>query len=368
MDFIDRLRELSKQIPKQVEHIRTEEATKSALVMPFIQALGYDIFNPAEVTPEFVADFGTKQGEKVDYVILQDGKPIMMFECKSVNANLDKLGPSQLFRYFSVSAARIGIFTNGIVYKLFSDLEQPNKMDATPFLELNMLGLEDTTVEEVKKLIKGVFEINAVLVSANEFKYTREIKRQLGAELLDPSVDFVTVFANRIYAGKKVTPTVKAQFAQYVKRAFGQFINDQINARLKSALVPETEEKTDNVAAVAAVPDKQVTTTAEELEAYYIIKAILRDTIPAARITLRDSLTYCSVLLDDNNRKPICRLFFNNTARKSIVFVDQQRNEEKTMIDSLDDIYKHSDRLRAQAALYDKKQTIAPPAGDQSPV
>jgi hypothetical protein len=66
MDFIDQIKALSNQISKRSERLETEEATKNAHVMPFIKALGYDIFNPEEVVPEFTCDVGTKKGEKVD--------------------------------------------------------------------------------------------------------------------------------------------------------------------------------------------------------------------------------------------------------------------------------------------------------------
>lgn len=375
MDFIDKLRELAAKIPQQVEHIRTEEATKSALVMPFINhALGYNVFDPAEVTPEFIADVGVKKGEKVDYVILKDGQPIMMFECKSVNTELDKITPSQLYRYFSVSPVRIGILTNGIVYRFFSDLEEQNRMDSKPFLELNMLNLEEPVVEEVKRFVKPSFDIEAILVSASEFKATREIKRILAAQLQEPTDEFVKVFASQIHPGR-VTPYVKGQFAQYVKRAFNQFINEQINARLKSAAVPDVrapvETPTEAAPATTATSgapvqpanggERQILTTAEELEAFYIIKAILRDTVEAKRIVMRDAQSYCAILLDDNNRRPICRLYFNNTARKLVCFVDEQRHEDRVSIQTLDDLYGLVDRFKMVVAAYNKQPTMLPP-------
>ncbi|MCI5139368.1 MAG: hypothetical protein D3922_13380 [Candidatus Electrothrix sp. AR1] len=82
MDLIDKIKELAVRIPKQIEHIQTEEATKNAFIMPFISALGYDIFNPMEVIPEFTADIGTKKGEKVDYAIKKDDDIIILIECK----------------------------------------------------------------------------------------------------------------------------------------------------------------------------------------------------------------------------------------------------------------------------------------------
>lgn len=125
MDFADRIRDLAARIPNQLAHLRTEEAAKNALVLPFISALGYNVFDPFEVTPELDADVGIKKGEKVDYAILKDGKPVMLFECKACNANLDECHASQLYRYFSVTPARVGVLTNGVVYRFFSDLDLP---------------------------------------------------------------------------------------------------------------------------------------------------------------------------------------------------------------------------------------------------
>lgn len=372
MDFVDRLRELAAKIPQQLEHIRTEEATKTGLIMPFIQALGYDVFNPAEVTPEYIADVGTKKGEKVDYVLLADKKPIVMFECKTVGTDLDNVTPTQLFRYFSVSKARFGILTNGINYRIFSDLEEPNILDSKPFLELDMLALDPTVLEEIKKFGKSVFNVDHILISASDFKYTRQAKRILTAQLQEPDDGFVKYFSNQLYTGR-ITQVQKDQLVRCIKRAFNQYVNEQINSRLKSALVPDTSatavpEPTPPTAtsvsaevtaaatsAASPVPmpaaDKQIVTTAEEVEAYYVIKALLRDAIELKRIVLRDAQSYCAILLDDNNRKPICRLYFNAT-KKSIVFFDANRQEERIYIEQIDDLYKLGDKLTAALAIY----------------
>lgn len=140
MVFNDRIRELSGQVQKQLPHIQTEEATKNALIMPFITALGYNVFNPTEVTPELHADVGIKKGEKVDYAILQDGKPIILFECKWHGADLNKDHASQLYRYFSVTDARFGVLTNGVQYRFYTDLDAANKMDAKPFFEFDLFS------------------------------------------------------------------------------------------------------------------------------------------------------------------------------------------------------------------------------------
>ena len=160
MDFIDELQDLAAKIQRERDQIETEEATKTAFVMPFIKLLGYDVFNPREVVPEYTADVGIKKGEKVDYAILHDGKSAILFECKKCDENLDNTHLNQLFRYFSATEARIGVLTNGIVYRFFSDLEKTNQMDPTPFLEFNLLDMQEPLIGELKKLTKPGFNVD----------------------------------------------------------------------------------------------------------------------------------------------------------------------------------------------------------------
>ena len=148
--------------------------------MPFIQALGYNVFDPTEVVPEFTADIGTKRGEKVDYAIMQDGKPIILIEAKSATSDLNGEHASQLFRYFSVTEARIGILTNGLQYRFHSDLEKPNHMDEKPFLIVDILNFDTRPVSQLKKFSKAAFDVDRILSSANELKYKREIKLLVG--------------------------------------------------------------------------------------------------------------------------------------------------------------------------------------------
>ena len=114
MDFKDEIKQFTERVEKLKPEIKTEEATKNAFIMPFIRSLGYDVFNPLEVIPEFVADIGIKKGEKVDYAIMRDGTPMILVECKHWSENLDPHN-SQLFRYFHTTKAKFGLLTNGIV-------------------------------------------------------------------------------------------------------------------------------------------------------------------------------------------------------------------------------------------------------------
>ncbi|RKZ70536.1 MAG: restriction endonuclease, partial [Candidatus Parabeggiatoa sp. nov. 1] len=262
MDLIDELKALSSKVSKQLDIIQTEEATKNAFVMPFINALGYNVFDPSEVTPELTADVGTKKGEKVDYAILKEGKPIMLFECKWCGIDLDKEHKSQLYRYFSVTDARIGVLTNGVIYRFYTDLEEPNKMDARPFLEFNLLNIKESIVEELKMFSKSVFSLDETLTAATELKHTTEIKRIFAEQLTKPSENFVKFFASQVYSGK-LTQAVKQEFTEFTKKALNHFINDRINERLKSALTTVDEENTSSVSPPIQPPYENQTATKE---------------------------------------------------------------------------------------------------------
>ena len=352
-----------------LDNIQTEEATKNALIMPFIAALGYDVFDPSEVTPELVADVGIKKGEKVDYAILQDGKPILLFECKAKSARLDTEHASQLHRYFHVTSARFGVLTNGVIYRFFTDLEQPNKMDSAPFLELDMLNLKDHDIDEVRKFAKSYFSENEILTSASNLKYTREIKKLLLEEFRTPSADFVRHFAAKVYHGRITQPVVDS-FAEYVSLAHRQLITDHINDRLQTALTVETNTGASQASAgtaqsEAASSDRAaiVTTTEQELEAYYIIKSILRETVDPGRIVMRDVQSYCGILLDDNNRKPIVRLYLDRAEKQIGLFDNTERTEIKSKIERVDDIYQFAAKLVQTVTAYDTKTQ---PVADKS--
>jgi hypothetical protein len=375
MDFIDEIRTLAARIPSQLEHLRTEEATKTALILPFINALGYNVFDPTEVVPEFTADFGAKKSDRVDYAIVKDGKPIMLFECKTAGTDINKEGASQLFQYFSATGVHFGVLTNGVVYRFHSDLENRNRMDPGPFFEFNMLEIDDVVVQELKRFTKSAFDLDSTLVAASELKYTREIKRILSHQLREPSDDFVKLFTSQIHPGR-MRRSAKEQFTQLTKRALNQFINDRVYDRLKSAMTTEgeppsvvapgprgVEAQGEAASAEAGTP---IVTTEEERQGYYIIKAVLRDVIDVRRIAMRDLTSYCAVLLDDTNRKPICRLWFN-APQKYLGLLDEQRHEERIPIQDLDDIYQYTDRLKAAVSYYERPTSAARTEGDQAP-
>jgi hypothetical protein len=353
VDLIDQLRTLATRIQSTKSLIQTEEATKNAMVMPFIQLLGYNVFDPTEVTPELVADIGTKKGEKVDYAILRDGEPIMLFECKKCGGDLHVNHASQLFRYFHVTKSRFGVLTNGLRYKFFTDLEQPNKMDETPFFEFDILDFKERDVDELKKFAKTTFDVDTILNTASDLKYTRAIQERLAGWVSSPPDEFVKLLSVDLIGGRRFTPTIKDQFTQITKRAFEQLIAERINVRLKGAMAAELPAVEESGPIIPRVTDEpEIVTTAEEIEGLHIVRSILRDVVSPRRIVMRDNQSYCAILLDDNNRKPVCRLRFNNTEKLAIGIFDAQKSEEKFPLNHIDELYSFADKLRATVAMH----------------
>ncbi|MDD2191465.1 MAG: type I restriction endonuclease [Bacteroidales bacterium] len=356
MDFKDLITQHTEKISKLKGSIETEEATKNAFIMPFIQILGYDVFNPLELIPEMVCDIGMKKGEKIDYTIVKNGEPIILIECKHWNQDLS-LYDNQLLRYFHVSKAKFGILTNGIKYRFYTDLEVPNKMDEKPFLEFDFENIRESQIEELKKFHKSYFDLETILSTASELKYASELKQVLVKEFLSPSPEFAKVFAKKVYEGM-ITPKISDQFKEILKHSISSHINDIISERLKTALKTSSNEDLKNIDNKDEIVEKsnesKIITTDEEMEGYFIVKSIVRSVIAVERVTHRDAQSYFSIFIDNNNRKLLCRLHFISETNLGISFLDENKKENKYKIEKLDDIYNYSEDLIRIAGLYTK--------------
>jgi len=358
MEFVERLNAMAAKVNQLASSIQTEEATKTAFIMPFIHSvLGYDVFDPSEVVPEYVCDVGTKKGEKIDYAILKDGEIQILIETKKIGEPLNINHASQLFRYFHVTTARISILTNGRHYRFFTDLDAPNKMDEKPFLEIDLLDIDEHVIPELQKLTKSAFDVDSIINAAGELKYVGQIKRVIASQFSQPDDDFIKFFASRVYDGV-ITQKVREQFSLLTRKAASQFLNDQINDRLKSAMsgvsYPTPAEKvvTETQSESSDNAEDRIQTTMDELEGFHIVKAIVRTTVDSKRVIHRDTQSYFGILLDDNNRKPITRLHFNRS-QKYIGIFDKDKNETRHPINSLDDIYEFADQLRDTVGYYE---------------
>lgn len=363
MAFENAVEGLAVRVAEHGPSLTTEEGTKTAIVLPFIaRVLGYDVFDPTEVQPEFTADLGTKKGEKIDYALYHDGQVQMLVECKRIGDPLDIRHASQLFRYFHTSTARIGILTNGQHWHFFTDLDKPNRMDEKPFLQLNLADIDPHALPEIRKLTKESFDLDSVLLAAEELKYVSAMKRLVTRLFDSPSEELVRLLVSQVYEGP-ITARVKETFTPLVGKALRQFVNDRVNDRLKSALqgsapvvpaqlpdgVPPGQDVMEE-ADLAAARD-EVDTTVDEIEGFQIVRAIIASEIAWDRVHARDTKSYFGILIDDNNRKPICRLHFNRR-QKYLSLFDENKQETRIPIDGVGDIYGHAAELRQAAKRY----------------
>jgi hypothetical protein len=353
VDFIDQLKQFSSGITSLREHLKTEEATKHTLILPFLQLLGYNIFNPAEVVPEYTVDVGTKKGEKVDYAIFIKGQPAILIEAKSHDDPLTAYD-AQLYRYFSATTAKFAILTNGILYRFYTDLSETNKLDNAPFFEIDLLNIKDAAVAELKKFHKEAFDAESLFSVAASLKYAKRVKEIMGAELKEPDDDFIRFFLKDIYAGKATQRAID-DFKPIIKKALNQYLNDQLSDMLQAAI--ETTKASERAATEAAVVSEpiaerpQIITTEEELEAFFLVKFLLKDTIDVKRISYKDTTRYLGVLLDGNVTKWICRLYLSQNP-KYLALPGKDKAENKIAITSVDDITRYKAELAAAAKIY----------------
>lgn len=349
MDFADRILGLVDQFEAVKADIKTEEATKMSMVMPLLQALGYNVFNPNEVVPEYVADIGEKKGEKVDYAIMDNGIPVILIEAKACGVDLNPHG-NQLKRYFGPTLdARFAILTNGIEYRFYSDFDHANNMDTKPFLVVQLQpGIRETTIKELKKFHKDNFDSESILDNAQALKYTRELKNYLRAQLNEPEEDFLRFLVKQIYDGT-VTKKILDRMEPIVIKAFGNFVDEMVSDQLNAAY-----RKAKETEATSAEPEVEnlIVTTNEEIEGYHIIKAMLRSRIDADRIQHKDTQSYFGIMVDGNIRKWFCRLFFDS--KKKFIVRRTDDGDERINIESLDDLYGLKGRLEESLGLVDQ--------------
>lgn len=342
MEFEDKLKEFTSRIEKLKKSINTEEATKTSLIMPFFQILGYDVFNPNEFIPEYTADVGIKKGEKVDYAIILDGVVTILIEAKSINENLQKHG-SQLFRYFGTTQAKLAVLTNGILYKFYTDLDETNKMDSTPFLEINLLDMKENDILELKKFTKENFNITNIMSSASNLKYASSIEKILSEEFNNPSDEFIKLILNKgVYDGVK-TQNIIDKYKPILKKSINHYINDLINQKLQN-VINNTSDEHSSDSETDLQEDGGIITTQDELESYYIVKSILSEIVSPKDLYYKDTYSYFGILYENKVTKWICRVFLKENA-KFLIIPDKDKKEIRYEISTISDIYKFKSQL-----------------------
>jgi len=268
--------------------------------------------------------------------------PLFYIECKHWSDEL-KLHNTQLERYFMSTSAKVAILTNGIVYQFFSDIEDNNILDKKPFSEIDLINLKESSVDELIKFQKSLFDLEKIVDSASELKYLKGIKESFELELKEPSTELTKYFAGKVYRGN-LTLKIVELFKGIVKRAISQSFSDEVKTRLKSALEKESDKQKVETKEFEGTKEPKIVTTQQELDGFNIVKAIVRKEVDLSRIYYKDTQSYFAINLDKVTQ-PICRLYFNLIKMKYISLFDENKDETKHRISSLDDIYNHSEEL-----------------------
>jgi hypothetical protein len=353
MEFSERIKDLARRSKNASKSALTEEATKTSVILPLIQAFGFDVFSLDEMVPEFIADVGMKKGEKVDFVLKIDGKLSVLIEVKPISMSLGSAQYSQLFRYFGVTDARLAVLTNGRDVWFFSDMDEPNKMDKKPFFTFDLQSHDEGQVAELARFQKDVFSMETILQAASKLKYISRAAAYLKSQLGNPDEEFVKLVGRQIYEGS-LTKSVIESLRPAVQSSLDEVIRDRIQDKLNVAFRPEP------VAAEPAFPKEvdannsagEVVTTDDETHAFMIVRAICSRLIDVDRITIRDAKSYCSVFVDDNNRKPVCRFHFNAKSARHVGLFNAEKVEERHLIEKLSDLYRFTEQLEATVQAY----------------
>jgi len=280
-EFRSSLIEFGKRALKVRDHLKNEEATKVALILPFIALLGFDDRDPTEVAAEHAADFSEKYRNRVDYAILQDMRPIIAIECKCLgNGKKDDRG--QLKAYFNASrTVKLGILTDGFLYEFFVDSEEPNLMDDEPFLTLNVEDLakgqiSDTLLDGLFALTKGRFDAETIGENARRSLVHRAFFDYLTAQFTNPSMEF-TRFLLRENDIKHVRTHAMDAYRAITKAALNDTFNANVLRKLEivDKAVPNhlpLAAEPNAAAAETAGKEPEITTTPVELAAFESVR------------------------------------------------------------------------------------------------
>lgn len=348
-------RSLSARVRELKPIIETEEATKTALIIPFISnVLGYDVTDPREVIPEYTADVGVKKGEKVDFAIKTGDDFHFLIECKKVGSQLSLDHANQLVRYFNVTDTEFAILTNGEIYQFYGQLDAANRMDAKPFMTLDLNNIDARQFPHLEMCTRKHFNPQALAANAEELKYIAELKKVIANQFQEPDVEIVKMLAATVTT-KRMTAQNLEFFTRLVNTASSQFLKDEVNRRLRSAQVFEDPIQTQGADAETPAEDEavieevvsEIVTTEEEIHGHSIVRAICCSEVSAQEITMRDAKSYCAILFQDNNRKPIVRFYFDRKIPRIGIF-NAEGEQEHFDLESIEDIYNHADLLRSR--------------------
>ncbi|MBD2100204.1 type I restriction endonuclease [Leptolyngbya sp. FACHB-261] len=287
MGFTEDVAKLSEQVHKRSEQVVGEESTKMALIIPFLSTLGYDVYDPTEVMPEYIADFAVKkagQFEKVDYALSISGTVVMLVEAKARGQKAEA-HDGQLSRYFNgLPATKVAIVTNGVEYRFFTDLRDKNIMDKEPFFGFNILNYSSKDIESLKLFHHDNFDAETIGRQAEEMVYVESMTELVGNQLRSPSESFMRFLLGELGIEGRITTKVLGKFEPIIKKSIQSSLVAMMTRSISQEIAHPVElDKPAHHAMLEEIAEEeieptsdgpQVETTAEELEAFEKVKAV----------------------------------------------------------------------------------------------
>jgi hypothetical protein len=357
MGFTEDIAKVSEQVRKNADHVVGEQATKMALIVPFFSALGYDVFDPTEVMPEYIADFATKgKGplKKVDYAIAINGTIVMLVEAKARGEKAETHDGQIRYYFNGLVATKVGVVTNGIEYRFFTDLRDKNVMDEEPFFSFNILEYDSKDLENLKFFHRDNFDTSAISRKAEDMVYVKGMTQLIGSFLRSPSKEFMRFLLKEL--GKElgeVSPLYKIEgqindkrinrFEPIIKKSIQislvelmtRSLTQEMGQPLEEEKVTKPDEIEEIEEEVGQISDgSKVETTAEELEAFEKIKAIAATSkVFRLEVKYKDVAAYFGVHVG-NSTWWFLRLYLTQTKKSFITRLSV--NEVKSLAPDFD--------------------------------
>ncbi|MGP1516367.1 MAG: type I restriction endonuclease [Ottowia sp.] len=338
--FTDRMRKHAEHVKNVATHCTTEETTKQALILPLLDILGFSPFDPTKVKAEYGADFpGAKSSERVDYALFCHGVPVMFIEAKGHSEKLSNHCP-QLSRYFNATPeVTIAAITNGEEWRFFTDLNNKNVMDTTPFLTVDFGNMDTTFLQRLRRFRHDEFQPEALRTLAEETVYLNAFTEVISTSLREPDIEFVRYVAGRANIQRQFNAKFLESIAPLVKQAVERSVSNMVVSGLSAKSpaataieTPATEtppatEKDDPTADIVDADNPRIVTTYTERRLFEVVKEILGND---AQISAKDTESYYSILYQGKVNRWLIR--YQADKRQPCIFVcvpltDQRKHE-----------------------------------------
>jgi len=336
--FKERLLHHVEHVKSVGPHCSTEETTKQALILPFLDILGFSPFDPTRVKAEYTADLpGLKTNERVDYALFSDAHPVMFVEAKPFTEKITN-HTGQLARYFNATpGVTIAAISNGREWRFYTDLKQQNIMDSDPFLVVDFHDLSDTDSEQLYHFRYDQFHPESLRTFAEDRMLLSIFQDAIESCLREVDQDFVRLIAIRANLAPKLTAKFLESITPLVKQSVAGAMGNMVVNGLNTLPATQVENKSADLSVVEIDEDlvdpanPKIVTTAAERKISYIVREVLSGLVEPGEIVGKDTESYYSVLYQGKVNRWILR-YQGDKQRPTVQFIVALTEERKEAV------------------------------------